>query len=126
MRLMGNDTAASEKSFSLGVGTGPLFITTSPLPTGGIGIYYNRLLQITEGTLPYDWSVTSGSLPPGLDLDARNGVIIGVPETAGTYLFSVRVTDSDSLSSEKEFSITINLGLAITANPLPEGWLGNA
>lgn len=50
------------------------------------------------GAPPYkNWTVATGSLPPGLTLDASRGVLYGTPlsSAAGnTYTFTVRVSDS--------------------------------
>jgi hypothetical protein len=56
---------------------------------------YSLFLGASGGRLPYAWSLESGSLPPGLALDAR-GQISGTPGAGGTASFSVRVTDSST------------------------------
>jgi hypothetical protein len=53
--------------------------------------------------------VTSGALPPGLNLAGATGAISGTPTLAGTFNFAVRVTDS--------VGGTANAALAITINP---------
>ena len=40
------------------------------------------------------WTVASGQLPPGLTLDLSRGVVRGTPTTAGTYNFTIKVTNS--------------------------------
>lgn len=69
--------------------------TTSPLPGGGIHVPYSFTLGAKCGTPPYTWTLTAGSLPSGLSLSS-SGVISGVPTSAGTSTFSIRVTDSAS------------------------------
>jgi hypothetical protein len=36
--------------------------------------------------------VASGKLPPGLALNSVTGLVQGLPSSAGTYQFSIRVT----------------------------------
>jgi hypothetical protein len=50
--------------------------------------------------------VVAGTLPPGLALPRRENTISGTPTTAGTFTFTVRVTDDLDAFSEKELSIT--------------------
>jgi hypothetical protein len=56
-----------------------LTISTSSLPTGQTGVAYSAVLAATGGTPPYTWSLTSGTLPAGLMLNASTGAIAGTP-----------------------------------------------
>ena len=64
----------------------PVAITTLALPNGVTNAVYSATLTADGGTLPYTWSRTSGSLPPGLTLSG-DGVISGTPTTTGTFNF---------------------------------------
>ena len=81
--------------------------TPSPLVSGVVGTAYNQTLTATGGTAPYTWTVVSNSLPAGLSLVASSGSITGTPTVATTADFTVQVTDGNSLSSEKAFSLAI-------------------
>ena len=50
------------------------------------------------------WSVQSGQIPAGLTLDPNTGIISGTPLVAGTYSFTVLVTDALGNSSAQTFS----------------------
>ena len=78
----------------LDVSYDPLVITTTSLPNARRNKNYSRTLTATGGLAPYTWSVVSGSLPPGLTLNAATGVISGKATTLGTYAFTVQVRDS--------------------------------
>jgi hypothetical protein len=85
-------------------------LATTALPAGAAGTAYSATLSATGGTQPYTWSVRGGSLPPGLRLNHKTGVISGTPQRPGTRKFTITVTDSgtpvrESLSAQ--FSITI-------------------
>lgn len=73
--------------------TDPLVISTSTLPDATVNVY-TALLQASGGTAPYTWSIPSGTLPFGISLSAKTGVISGTTEVSGTFNFIVRVTDS--------------------------------
>ncbi len=71
----------------------PPTITTTSVANTTTGANYSQTLSNIDGTGPFTWSLTSGSLPDGLSLTAE-GVIEGVPSTTGTSTFTVTVTDS--------------------------------
>ncbi len=73
------------------------------------------------GTGAYTWSITSGSLPPGLTLNATQGLISGTPTTLGNYPFTVQVTDAKGLSCTQTLSIYIEGVVSITPSALPTG-----
>jgi len=103
-------------------------ITTSPtLPTGYVGSVYAPItLAVAGGTSPFNWTVSVGSLPTGLSLNAVTGVINGTPTgSTGKTTFTVQVTDSAQNSAELQFNITIVAGVAIsTVSPLTPGVQG--
>lgn len=85
-----------------------LAITTpSPLPNGTVGTAYSQRLAASGGTPPYAWSVSLGTLPAGLTLNAGSGVISGTPTAAGSTTFAVHVADSANATASKLFTITI-------------------
>src|SRR5450756_1286431 len=121
------DSASASATAALSLAINPrLGITTSSLPAGTVGVAYSQLLGASGGSPPYSWSVASGSLPAGLSL-AAGGTISGTPGTAGSSSFTVRVTDSASVSATAALSLTINpTALGITTSSLPAGTVGVA
>jgi hypothetical protein len=107
--------------------TPPLTITsTSPLASGTVEVPYSQTLVATGGTLPYNWSVTTGTLPSSLTLNPTTGAITGTPTAAGSFSFFVQVADSGSQTATKSFTITIAAGLVVTTSSLPGGTVGVA
>jgi hypothetical protein len=88
-----------------GGGTAPI-ITTEELPTGVLQRPYSQELEAT-GTVPITWSLESGFLPSGLNLDPTTGVISGTPLGQGMALFSVKATNAAG-SDIRSLRITIN------------------
>lgn len=82
-------------------------ILPGSLPQGQVGVPYTATLVAAPVTPPCTWTITSGSLPPGLTLDVATGTISGTPTTAGTYTFFAKVTDSIGTSPQQGFFITV-------------------
>src|SRR5208283_1929151 len=88
-----------------------LTITTSSLPSGTQNLTYSAMLAASGGVTPYTWSISTGSLPPGLTLNGNTGAITGTPSGGGTSNFTVKVTDSE------QPSVSVNAQLSITISP---------
>ncbi len=89
----------------------PLVITnqTDELSPGTVGEDYCCGNLFADGGVPdYMWTLVSGELPPGLELSESPGRITGTPTTAGTFSFTVRVTDSRGETADRTFSITVS------------------
>jgi hypothetical protein len=106
----------------------PLAISTG----GNLGIFTIGQvifgLNATGGTGNYTWSVASGSLPPGVYLapypfgsPGQTG-LVGVATTAGTYPFSLTVSDGNS-SLTQSFTIQIT-NLTVKDIGLPDAFVG--
>jgi hypothetical protein len=109
-------------TLALQIQPGPVQITTASLPPYTAGASYTQTLTATGGSPPFTWSLGSGSLPPGLALD--RGTIRGTATTAGSYTFSVRVTDRAGASATRAYAITINGVVSIETNSLADALIG--
>ncbi|HLK49535.1 MAG TPA: putative Ig domain-containing protein [Bryobacteraceae bacterium] len=110
----------------------PITVAAQSLPGGVTGTaYVQQTLTATGGLgLPYTWTVSSGSLPPGLTLNSTTGVISGTPTSAtgSPFQFSVTAADREGrISGAQNFSITITTApLVIAPKTLPGGFIGTA
>jgi len=82
----------------------------SPLPAGAVDLAYSQTLTGGGGTGPYTFSVISGSLPGGITLDP-GGLLSGTTTAAGTFNFTIQVTDTaTSCFNDYPYSLTIAPG----------------
>lgn len=72
------------------------------------------------GLTPFSYSVSAGSLPPGLTLNASTGVVSGTPTTAGSYAATFRATDTGANTAPSN-SVAFIIAAAPTPPPPPPG-----
>ncbi len=105
-------------------------ITLSPtaLPNATVGTSYNETITAGGGAAPYQFSVSSGSLPPGLTL-AQGGLLSGIPVAAGSYSFTITATAANLCPGSRSYTVIVTAPCpAITFDPLtlPTGIVGTS
>ena len=108
---------ASAASAAVTPNAGPS-LTFGPPPAGEASIAYSDQLTATGGTGTLTWSVSSGSLPPGLTLNSSTGLLSGTPTAAGSYPFTVKITDTTGGTATKAVTLVIAAAPSL-ANPAP-------
>jgi large repetitive protein len=97
---------------------------------GMVGGAYAQDFFVSGGAAPYTWSLASGQLPPGLTLQTTagprdtNNELAGTPTTAGTFAFTMRLTDYNGQQATQKFTVTIDPPLQVTSPTLPAGTVG--
>jgi Bacterial Ig-like domain (group 3)/FG-GAP-like repeat/Putative Ig domain/FG-GAP repeat len=90
---------------------------------GQVDAPYSSALAATGGVAPYTFSITAGSLPPGLTLNSSTGVIGGTPSALGSFSFTIQVADSTGTSPG---TATSNCGITIAPAPVTLACASNA
>ncbi len=103
-----------------------LAITGAIKPNAINGEAYSSTDQASGGVPAYTWSISSGTLPPGLDLAATTGTISGTPNQNGTYNFTLKVVDSGSpqqnAAQAEEITVVTSVNNAWTLQTTGVGW----
>jgi type VI secretion system secreted protein VgrG len=95
--------------------------TVSPTITSGTpsapiaGTAYSFTVTASGTPIP-TYSVTAGTLPDGLTLDAVTGVISGTPTTPGSSTFTVTASNGDTPDDSETYTITT---VEAASTPLP-------
>lgn len=96
------------RTFTIAVAPAPLkFTTPAQCPDGTLGAPFSQPITATGGMPPYIWA--ANGIPEGLGIDPVSGLISGTPAAAGSFQFTVRVTDSARNSAVELFRLAIGL-----------------
>jgi uncharacterized protein (TIGR03437 family) len=97
------------------------FSNPSTLPAGSTSTPYSLHFSGAGGTPPYSFS--SANTPAGLGVSSA-GLLSGTPSKAGTFSFTVQITDANGISVPGTFSLTVGSGpqaIQVTGLALPDG-----
>lgn len=71
--------------------------------------------EASEKASVFNYTITDGTLPEGLTLDARTGIISGSATAAGTYTITVRGIFDKWIAGSADFTITVGRGIIVSA-----------
>ncbi len=125
LNVLARDAAGNEarKTFSLVV-RGPLTINPSTVPPGEIGVSYSQAMTVTGTNATVSLLLSGGALPAGLRLEGLS--ILGTPSATGTFVFTVRATDTTGQVATRNYTIAVAERLVIATDSLPLGGQGDA
>lgn len=86
--------------------TPTLTIAPASIAQKNVGENFSTALIGGGGAIPYSYSLASGSLPPGVSLNS-SGSISGPAVVAGSYNFTVTITDSNGFTGQHSYTIDV-------------------
>lgn len=125
----GADNCVSIDNFSISTsGSTPVPVVSGGSTSGTVGTAFSYDLSTLATNSPTSFSITGGSLPPGLSLNTSTGDITGTPTTAGSYSINFNASNAGGPStSSATLNITIGKGTqTITFNTLASVPYGTA
>ncbi len=111
VRVVDSRGCAGTRAFALTPVCPAVVVQTTSLPLGYLGTAYNVTLSAGAGTAPYQWSVTSGSLPAGLMLSPE-GLLSGAPTSQTGSTFTVQARDANGCVATRSLSFVMG-GLSL-------------
>ena len=119
-----SDDHAAQRQFEIDILQGlQISERQSTLGTAVVNGAYSVQFHSTGGGGSVTWSIASGSLPAGLNLDANTGLLSGTPTATGDYHFQVKVSDG-ARSDVQTYNLTVLEPLKITAGSAAAGEVG--
>lgn len=85
---------------------------------------YTANIAATGTFTPFQFSLVSGSIPPGMSftqVSAAAGKLSGTPSTAGTFQFSIQATDSHGNFMRKAYTLNV---ISISTGAIPPATVG--
>jgi hypothetical protein len=111
VKLAATDTVGQKATVDIKIAVAArLEVVKAPLPQAKVGKTYRVRLLWSGGVRPRTWRILGGrpgTLPKGLSLNKRTGVISGTPKETGT--FRLRLQISDHLGARASMGIVLKV-----------------
>src|SRR5262249_36855352 len=104
-------------------------VSPASLSLLSLGTAFSSTLTATGSDGPYTFSVSDGTLPPGLSLNSSTGVLSGTPSTRGTANFTIAATSNGGCAGTTTYApvtlgVTLNGALATASDKGDGGTIG--
>lgn len=113
-------------SYTVAIGCQMVSFSPTTLPGGNAGVAYSQSLSMTPAGA-YSFSLLTGSLPAGLNLNTATGVISGTPTVTGASSFTLKAQQANDCGGTQSYWLTIHCPtMALAPASLPNGTTGAA
>ena len=103
IRATDKEDQTDQHTFTLSVEQGR--IITESLPPAFPGSEYRMVIKTEHMAQPVRWTVLTGRLPEGVQLDSRTGELRGTPADPGRAIIRVEATGANGLKDERELTL---------------------
>ncbi|WP_236585435.1 putative Ig domain-containing protein [Dyella sp. EPa41] len=103
------------QAYTIAVNAPTIVFTRTTLPGGQVAVAYSQTVSAGGGSGSYTYSLTAGSLPPGVALSS-SGALSGTPTAAGNYSFTVTATDGLGFTGSQAYTVSINQPVPVAVN----------
>ena len=122
-------TATQAFTYTVDATALPLVFVNKSLSSASLNQAYATTINANGGIAPYTFSLSAGTLPPGMQFftpTSTQAAIAGTPTQAGTFTFTIKVVDSSSSAQtlSQQFTLVVVAPLAISTTSLPGGQVG--
>lgn len=80
-------------------------LSPSSLQNPSVGSFYSQTITASDGSPPYTFTLSSGTLPAGITLGANTGTFSGTPTQSGPFSFTLLVTDAYGCTASGNYSM---------------------
>ena len=115
-----NAGANTPNTVTFTVNAASVVLSIAAPPAMTVGSPVNMALAASGGSAPYQFALTSGTLPAGLTLNA-DGTVTGTPSVEGTSIVTITVTDNAGNSTPNPVTFAVNAA-PVPVSPAPVPW----
>jgi hypothetical protein len=126
IRVTDSKSVVATTTCPITIGSGVITLACPSANSFQAGVSVNSpAIGVSGAVSPLTFSVASGAIPSGLNLNASTGALTGTPSTAGSFTLQVKDANGTVAATTCPFTVTSSV-LAITSTSLPSASLGSA
>lgn len=100
-------------------------ISDNTIPITSVGEKFEFSFEAQKGFKPYYWKISDVSkIPHGLKFD-NTGILSGIPEKAGEYIFELQLCDNSNKITSKKFKLIVNEKLSILSKDIDNTFINS-
>ncbi len=103
------------QNYTLAISAPHISVNPATLGAARVGVAFSQPMSSSGGNGSYAYTVSAGSLPPGLTLSAA-GLLAGAPTAAGSYAFTITSKDSLNFTGSQSYTLAVNDAAPVAMN----------